>query len=353
MHHEEESLPGFVKGRGSDLKQPACRFKCFENEPISRTTTQKMETPVIYFYTQEETPVRVKVDFPKGIISQYFPAPVSFMPALGQAFGLFGGSVTFEGKVTPTPLDLPFVEPNSVYRPAREVASNYFQSGSENEKFIFYRGLGVFETDLRVTSVGNSLSLKNQGTERIESVFLLNTKVDGTGDIRAFAGISAGDSKRLSAQIVEELIEQAKPKVLYQERAQTVIVNALIASGLYPDESLAMFNTWKRSYLDTPGLRVLYVLSRGETDRILPISIQPQPTELVRILVGRIEILTDRQEGDLLSEVQDLFPKVSFPSEMGRLADPKLRRLMQIARKNQNDELVQQLSQLHAKAISE
>lgn len=94
---------------------------------------------------------------------------------------------------------------------------------------------------------------------------------------------------------------QKLPRAEFEAQAQKIIVDALIASGLYPDESLAMFNTWKTSYLRSHGLRALYVLTRQETDRLLPIRITPQPTELVRTLVGRVEILLAEEEFQMLA----------------------------------------------------
>ena len=32
-----------------------------------------METPVVYFYTDKETKVSVKVDFPRGWITEWYP----------------------------------------------------------------------------------------------------------------------------------------------------------------------------------------------------------------------------------------------------------------------------------------
>src|SRR5437762_1545841 len=33
----------------------------------------RMETPVLYFYASQDTPVSVKVDFPKGKITEWYP----------------------------------------------------------------------------------------------------------------------------------------------------------------------------------------------------------------------------------------------------------------------------------------
>ena len=72
---------------------------------------------------------------------------------------------------------------------------------------------------------------------------------------------------------------------------------ALVGEGLYAREAKAMVNTWKDSWFEENGLRVLYVLPRAWTDRTLPITLAPRPRELVRVMVGRAEVIPpDQQE---------------------------------------------------------
>jgi len=66
-------LPSFVytsadatSGRGNRSGKP-CN-KC------SLEALIRMETPVLYFYTDRETDVSVRVDFPKGKITEWYPA---------------------------------------------------------------------------------------------------------------------------------------------------------------------------------------------------------------------------------------------------------------------------------------
>src|SRR5439155_21558508 len=61
---------------------------------------------------------------------------------------------------------------------------------------------------------------------------------------------------------------------------------ALIASGLYEKESAAMIKTWRYSWFEE-GTRVFYILQQQITDAVLPLTIEPRPEELVRVLVGR------------------------------------------------------------------
>ena len=40
----------------------------------------RMETPVTYFYTDEERTVRAKVDFPNGLLTEFYPPVVAMTP---------------------------------------------------------------------------------------------------------------------------------------------------------------------------------------------------------------------------------------------------------------------------------
>lgn len=62
-----------------------------------------------------------------------------------------------------------------------------------------------------------------------------------------------------------------------------------------------MVETWWHSYFEAPGLRVFWVLPREATDRVLPLEVTPPPAEIVRVLVGRGEVLRPRQEAVLLA----------------------------------------------------
>ena len=54
--------------------------------------------------------------------------------------------------------------------------------------------------------------------------------------------------------------------------------------------------TWSRQWFLSEGTRVMYVVPRETTDALLPLSIDPKPDEVVRLLVGRLEYLTPETE---------------------------------------------------------
>jgi hypothetical protein len=65
----------------------------------------------------------------------------------------------------------------------------------------------------------------------------------------------------------------------------------LVGQGLYRDEAYAMIETWKDSWFEQ-GSRLIYIVPRGFIDNVLPLTIDPAPGQMVRVFVGRLEIVT-------------------------------------------------------------
>jgi hypothetical protein len=95
-----------------------------------------------------------------------------------------------------------------------------------------------------------------------------------------------------------------------------------------------MVETWSKSYFKSYGLRILYVVPRAWTDGLLPLAIEPAPTAMVRTLVGRVEVLAPSEERELLALVTDASqrarPAAEVIGQLGRLAEPKLRRVSEL-----------------------
>lgn len=111
LQHEDEPLPDFVYGRDSlpaaatsalsaagGPGEHCCsggEHKRVEQALLARNDTvitQKLETPVIYFYSDQAQTVKVDVDFPGGVISQWFPNASHFSPPVGGNQPLANGS---------------------------------------------------------------------------------------------------------------------------------------------------------------------------------------------------------------------------------------------------------------------
>jgi hypothetical protein len=104
-----------------------------------------------------------------------------------------------------------------------------------------------------------------------------------------------------------------------------------------------MVNTWEKSYFRTEGLRLLYVLPRPAVDAAIPIQIKPSPEQLVRVMVGRVEVLTPEKEKHIEKVVVDLGSKDpairkaadSSISQLGRFKEPLLRRVVVITKSSE------------------
>jgi hypothetical protein len=291
---------------------------------------QKMETPVLYLHSDRELDAQVEVDFPGGILGQYYPAPSKVVPEVGKAERLANGYARFDVKVLTEEAQLPHVDPSNIYAPSREVKANTLVTPhGETEKFIFYRGLGKFRTAMKVTSQGNEITLHDAETgPKAQAAFLVYS--DGSrGSIRMIS-LAKGRMHPVSAQIVQHMKSRLLEETEFHHRAEQFLGDALVESGLYRDEAVAMVRTWNKSYFRTPGLRVLYLLSREETEKLLPMRISPQPDQVVRTLVGRIEILTDAEEQELL-QLAEYTPVRQLVEKFGRFAQAKVLRLIAIS----------------------
>lgn len=149
---------------------------------------------------------------------------------------------------------------------------------------------------------------------------------------RALGAIGANDALNGIKVLVGE---KERDLDTFVREASTLIARSLVEAGLYPDEARAMVDTWSKSYFRTPGLRVLYVVPRAWTDQLLALELAPAPSELVRVLVGRTEVLTTSEEEYLVARIgqmqQSGKPSTEeFLTEMGRMAEPKLQRVVGI-----------------------
>jgi hypothetical protein len=134
-----------------------------------------------------------------------------------------------------------------------------------------------------------NLTLKDMGTDEVKNLIIFENRGGRVG----FKFIET-----LTKEITVERPETNKNLngVLLE------LEKILISEGLYEKEAKAMIETWKDSWFEE-GLRVFYVLTRKSTDKILPLTVEPQPKETVRVMVGRTEVITPEMEQDVRKQV--------------------------------------------------
>jgi hypothetical protein len=121
-----------------------------------------------------------------------------------------------------------------------------------------------------------------------------------SGRVYALGEVAAAATKRLELGRVVE-----GPKAVVIAGLETAMRDALVASGLHRDEAEAMVKTWSRAWFTSEGTRIIYSVPRPDVDALLPLTITPAPDAIVRVLVGRIEVLTPEREAAVESAVRD------------------------------------------------
>jgi hypothetical protein len=256
--------------------------------------TVRMETPVLYFYGSQEETVSVKVSFAKGVITEWYPHASRVEPSatLNDA-SLYrsraDGSIAWDS-VTITPnlrADFPTDSRDNHYYAARQTSSTALRvktpSGDQHEKFIFYRGVSSFTPPIsaKLTAEGKLL-VENHGQEQIPSVILFERRGEKSGF-------------RIGGPVDNRLLLGSPALTENMDSLGRELEGMLVARGLYQDEAHAMLESWRNSWFEE-GARLLYIVPTGFVNSVVPLSINPAPSQTVRVFVGRLEIVTPATE---------------------------------------------------------
>jgi hypothetical protein len=354
LQHEEEGLPDFVLDRRRSNER-------------GHSVAVKMETPVIYFYAPTPLSASVRVDFPNGVLTQWYPDVLTFAPGFELAGLGATGDPIFDhdyafkseacrakysapragaldwGTVSVLAADAKVALPDAPldrysWSHARAVAANPVDVAGQQERFLFYRGLGdvSFPATVAASDVidraapgydGGLHVTNGDPAHALGAVFVLRVAAGGG----AFTVVPGG----LAPNGVLDAIAPTALQPLddYAAALSSAMVAALDRTGLFHDEALAMVHTWERQWFRTPGVRVLYLSPQAWTEAQIPLSITPKPERLVRVMVIRTEVITRPLEDDdlkVLSGVgtgDDAAARAYFTG-LGRFAEPRLRRAL-------------------------
>jgi hypothetical protein len=340
MYHEEHALPSFVHARSRDgLRLPSVILKG--------------ETPVIYFYTDRPQKVRVDVRFPRGVWTQWYPQAQVVAPQLSQADPRDGRIVWCAEVIPPGPgaPEPPRTAADALWNHARQVDAAYVRTldktkagnPAESDRFLFYRGLGRAPMPVRFTSdSGGTLSVGSDERHGAAHLFILRVE----GSRGAYTYRPALEPGQALTEVIPSM-ENARPLGEFTDVIARDLQRRLVESGLFEKEARAMVNTWRTSYFQTEGVRALFVLPREWTDAFIPMQVEPVPRAVVRVMVGRIELLTPEREALATRAISDLASPddatrgraFAILRDQGRYVEPIVRRVL----KTTGDERVRAL----------
>jgi len=254
--------------------------------------TVRIETPVLYLYSPNETSVDVNVRFPKGVITEWYPhadrvqSAEAVMNAGMKQQRVDGGigwsSVSIDAASQSQPA-FPREPQADRYYAARETSANPLEiktsAGPQREKFLFYRGVGSFRVPVLAQPEGDAaVHVENLGEAPIPAAILFERRGEKTG-------------YRIAGAINRQLTITAPELSSSIDSLSQDLVQTLIAQGLFADEARAMVKTWQDSWFEE-GSRLLYILPQQFIDSVLPLSIEPAPSKTTRVFVGRLELVT-------------------------------------------------------------
>ncbi len=306
-------LPDFVYRAEGDGPQPGPSRQ--RDLKARLAAPARLETPVIYFYADEATSVSAAVRFPHGRFTEWYPRGA-----------ISGEVIRWDGVQVQPGASAAFPDDGSGshYYAARETDAAPLrvegEAGPQEEKFLFYRGVGSLELSVRATLQAGRVVVQPLAAG-VREVILFERR-DGE------VGYSVQELGRGPVAI--------EPRGQGQDLAvlKSELERMLVRHGLHPQEAAAMVATWGDSWFEE-GTRLFYVLPRPVADRSLPLTVTPRPEKTVRVLVGRLELIRPEDEQRASAELDGLADVTTLTAEdkddvrtrLGRFGEPTLRRL--------------------------
>ncbi|MBI4474465.1 MAG: hypothetical protein HY646_17475, partial [Acidobacteria bacterium] len=147
----------------------------------------RMETPVLYFYSPRQETVNVRVDFPQGLVTEWYPpAAVSQVDVRERSLidNAVGSSIEWKSvRILPgLQANFPLENRPSHYYAARETDAAPVQVKGKDEKFLFYRGVGSFPVPLKTQVTSNEkIRIEIKNTEVIPALVLFEKRDERIG----------------------------------------------------------------------------------------------------------------------------------------------------------------------------
>ncbi|HEX3134294.1 MAG TPA: hypothetical protein VHX44_12020, partial [Planctomycetota bacterium] len=317
INTDEERLPNFVRNIGPIglIQHSALARRFIKFAPrLAPEVTLRLETPVVYVHLpagESQAIFDLSVTFHGGVLSQFYPAAQAnidgaevrddathpYQPLADASTS----TLTWRGVVAGGDGDGPATT-SPVWLAPRKVDAALLHVGGQQERYLFYRGLGHLDALLVVRRAddGRTLRVTPRGPDmnpsRIPRLWLADLRDDGTAAFRVSEPV-AHHLRSPDEPAFSELPATFTKDEYSTDRLATLrhdLHAALVADGLFTDEAQALLATWETSYFKAAGLRMFFLVPRAWTDARMPLTVSREST-LVRSMVGRIELVSPSQ----------------------------------------------------------
>ena len=253
--------------------------------------------PVIYFYSKKKVTLKLKIGVPLGRPAVWWPpaneiAPKAALPEHSTGMGepdpdppKIESIVPEKGHLAWNGLVVDPATPEASYRKvaadhwwhtARQVDAAGVTAGPNSERFVFYDALTPVSSPIEAAWNGDdAVAIQNLRPCHLPFVIAIRVK-DGKASIAAATQVPRGDTVSLALKPGDS----------------AALTERLKAQGLFAKEAAGMTAIWTPELFTAEGVRVIVSLPGPDIETLLPMTIDPAPARLVRVLLAHIECLS-------------------------------------------------------------
>lgn len=268
----EYDLPDFIvkAEKKVDLTSPESKNCPYCKTELTRCKCPRIyyHKPIINFYTPSPAKVNVSINLTKGELGVWYPKHTSTSKD--------NKSLVWNELVLTTAKPesgLKNAKGSSWWDIARDTESAYVVTKDGNaEKFLFYEG--------EIKGLHQEIQFKKDGKK-----VMLTAKVPNT-----YKGVFVVQDKKI--YFVDELSKSKEITLaggdISLKEAKNKLEEMLVKEGLNEKEAIGIVKICEDTFYKDGDLKVIYMMSREEVDKALPLEITPKPKKLSRAMIACI-----------------------------------------------------------------
>ncbi|MBI5723224.1 MAG: hypothetical protein HZA50_04650 [Planctomycetes bacterium] len=181
------------------------------------------------------------------------------------------------------------------------------ESRLETERFLYYDGVVSAPCNLKLNAIdAGSAGFGNTGKFDIQNLFVIDRRCWQRDKTIRFAMVEKVEAGKETKVALDEI-----PVKDWPAAAVGKVREALLKGGLFEAEADSMLKIWEKGFFEHEGVTAFYILPRAEYDRFLPLKIEPEPGEIVRVGVAlHPQMKTAAQMQEFKNEVKELIGKL-------------------------------------------